>query len=80
MSTFYDQFERYVIPSHFDDYSNDQTQQKKVHYWTLEFMLTSGEIRTYYIKARNKQEALEKGKSLVSTVELNILGEFKLLL
>lgn len=79
MSTFYDQFDGYVIPDHFRDHSKDQAQQKKVHYWTLTFTLTSGEVRNYYVKARNKQEALEKAKSLASTVELNILGEFKLL-
>ena len=69
---FLEQFDGYVIVSHFDDMFLPKKQynakynvreSKDVLIWDVEFTLTSGETRNFFVKARNKQEALEKAES-----------------
>lgn len=78
MSSFFDQFDGYVIPSHFEDYSKHQNLET-VRYWMVTFTLKSGEVKQFYVKARNYQEALLKGNSYNYLANLKLNGEFKLL-
>lgn len=77
---FLEQFDGYVILDHFDymfmsknayNLKYDVRDSKTVQYWAVEFTLTSGEVREFYVKARNKVEALEKAKSSSFLAEIN---------
>ena len=50
-----------------------------VLYWTVTITLTSGDVEEFYIKARNKQEALEKAKSYKYIVKIGLKGGWRLL-
>lgn len=80
LTNFLEQFDGYVILSHFDnmflskeDYNRKYNvrDSKDVRMWDVEITSTDGEIRNFYIKARNKEEALEKAKSFSYLAEIN---------
>lgn len=68
----------YILPSHRVPQKSKMVT-KTVHYWTVTITLTSGEVEEFYIKARNKQEALEKAKSYSYIAALELKGEWRLL-
>ena len=43
-----------------------------VLYWTVTLTLTSGEVEEFYIKARNKQEAVDKANSLTYLADMKL--------
>lgn len=43
-----------------------------VLYWTVTIALTSGEVEEFYIKARNKQEAVDKANSLTYLADMKL--------
>ena len=55
------------------------SDDKTVRIWDVEFTLTSGETRNFYVKARNKQEAVEKAESYLYLADINNNWEYKLL-
>lgn len=89
LSNFLEQFDGYVIVDHFDymfmskkayNAKYDVQDSKNVLMWDVEFTLTGGETRNFYVKARNKVEALEKAKSSSYLAETNYNnGEYILL-
>ena len=75
-----EQFDGYVIIDRLDDillpkevYNRKYhvRDAKNVRIWDVEFTLTSGEVRNFYVKARNKQEALEKAESYSYLADIN---------
>ncbi len=61
-----------------------KTKKPPMKYWLVELTLTSGRVRTFYVKARYHEDAYEKADyygSLVSNGELfeKVTGKFKLL-
>lgn len=82
MSSIFDKFNGYVIPSHLEGYELKRRSFKQletVQYWTVTITLTSGEVEEFYIKARNKQEALEKAESYEYIAKIGLKGEWRLL-
>lgn len=45
-------------------------EKEAIHYWLVEFTLTSGEIHSFYVKALNKTEADEKALSFEYLAEI----------
>lgn len=45
-------------------------EQEPIHYWLVEFTLTSGKIHSFYVKARTKTEADAKALSFEYLAEL----------
>jgi len=59
-------------------------EKPPMKYWLVELTLTSGRVRTFYVKARYQQDAYEKADYYVSLVENKqlfnkVTGEFRLL-
>jgi hypothetical protein len=88
LHNFLEQFDGYVIIDLLDDillpkevYNRKYhvRDSKDVRIWDVEFTLTSGETRNFYVKARNKQEALEKAESYSYLADINNNWEHKLL-
>ena len=89
LNNFLEQFDGYVILDHFDymfmskeayNRKYNVRDSKTVQYWSVEFTLTGGEVREFYVKARNKVEALEKAESSSYLAEINYKnGEYLLL-
>lgn len=80
LHNFLEQFDGYVIVDHFDymflskeayNRKYNVRDSKNVLIWDVEFTLTSGETRNFYVKARNKQEALEKAESYSYLADIN---------
>ena len=79
LHNFLNQFDGYVILSHFDDifmskdaYNHKYFEgSKTVRVWSVEITLTGGEVREFYIKARTKEDALEKADKHTYLAELN---------
>ena len=85
---FLEQFDGYVIVSHFDDMflpkrvynaKYNVRDSKDVLIWDVEITATDGEVRNFFVKARNKEEALEKADSYSYLVDNNNNWEHKLL-
>ena len=68
----------YILASHRVPHKSKMVTQT-VRYWTVTITLTSGEVEEFYIKARNKQEALEKAKSYEYVAKLGLKGGWRLL-
>jgi hypothetical protein len=68
----------WIIPSHRDS-TKSKMVTETVHYWTVTITLTSGEVEEFYIKARNKQEAIEKAEQYSYLPKLGLKGEWRLL-
>lgn len=68
----------WIIPSHKIRQKNS-SKVEAVHYWMVTIMLTSGDVKQFYIKARNHQEALEKAKKYDYLAHIKTNGEWKLL-
>lgn len=51
----------YILPAHKTPIR--KLKNETVNYWTVTITLTSGEVKQFYIKARTKEDALEKAKS-----------------
>ena len=88
LHNFLEQFDGYVILSHFDymfmskeayNRKYDVRDSKSVLMWDVEITATDGEVRNFYVKARNKIEALEKAESYSYLVETNNNGKYFLL-
>jgi len=80
LHNFLEQFDGYVIISLLDDIMMPKAAYKVKYnvrdsktdqYWSVEITLTSGEVRNFYVKARNQVEALEKAKSNSHLAEIN---------
>ena len=61
-----------------------KTEKPPMKYWLVELTLTSGRVRTFYVKARYQHDAYEKADyyaSLVDNKQLfeTVTGKFKLL-
>lgn len=46
-----------------------KAEKPPMKYWLVEFTLTSGRVRTFYVKARYQFEAYEKADYYASLVE-----------
>jgi len=77
---FLEQFDGYIILDHLDDmfmskevYNRKYNVQdsKTAQYWSVDITLTSGEVRSFYVKARDKFEAMQKAKSYTYLAEIN---------
>jgi hypothetical protein len=68
----------YILPSHRVPHKSRMVTET-VHYWTVTITLTSGEVEEFYIKARNKQEAIEKAEQYSYLPKLGLKGEWRLL-
>ena len=89
LHNFLEQFDGYVIIDHLDymfmskrayNLKYNVRDSKTDQYWSVEITLTSGEVREFYVKARNKVEALDKAKSNSYLAEINYKnGEYLLL-
>lgn len=82
MSSIFDKFDGFVIPSHLEGYELRRISFKRpetVQYWTVTITLTSGEVEEFYVKARNKQEALDKGESYAYLGKIGLKGGWSLL-
>jgi len=42
------------------------SEKLPIKYWLVELTLTSGDVRTFYVKARHQHEAYEKADDYVS--------------
>lgn len=80
LHNFLKQFDGYVILDHFDDiFMSKESYNRKyqlegsktVHVWSVEITLTGGEVREFYVKARTKQDAIEKAESYAYLAEIN---------
>lgn len=78
MSSFFNQFDGYVIPSHFEDHSKHQNAET-IRYWMVTFTLTSGKVEQFYVKAKTYEDAVTKANSYKFFADLKLNGEFKLL-
>ena len=61
-----------------------KAEKPTMKYWLVELTLTSGRVRTFYVKARFQQDAYEKADYYASLASNGKLfdqgtGEFKLL-
>lgn len=45
------------------------TEKPPMKYWLVELTLTSGRVRTFYVKARYQQDAYEKADGYAELVE-----------
>ena len=60
------------------------TRKPPMKYWLVELTLTSGRVRTFYVKARYQHEAYEKADDYAELVENEqlfntVTDEFRLL-
>ena len=67
---------------------NSEKKQKNekvpLRYWLVELTLTSGRVRTFYVKARYEHDAYEKADYYASLVDNDklfntVTGQFRLL-
>lgn len=51
------------------DKKKQKSEKQPIKYWLVELMLTSGDVRMFYVKARNQFEANEKADGYASLAE-----------
>ena len=79
LHNFLKQFDGYVILDHFDDiFMSKESYNRKYNLegsktvlWSVEITLTGGEVREFYVKARTKQDALQKAEDCAYLAEIN---------
>ena len=89
LHNFLEQFDGYVIIDHLDhilmskkayNAKYNVRDSKNVLMWDVEITSTDGEVQNFYVKARNRVEALDKAKSSSYLAEINYKnGEYLLL-
>jgi len=54
--------------------SKQKQKNQPLKYWLVELTLTSGDVRTFYVKAIDKESADEKAYGYAELAENKILG------
>lgn len=65
-------FDGYVIPSHLSDLTYVK-QSEPIRYWMVELTLTSGNVLSFYVKAKTKLDALKLAEENSFLAELSHL-------